>query len=144
MIKWNNPKYSFYAAKGLEYEIRLKPQGSSWINLSNYEIRNNRSEYKLIVRNLPFAYFWYEISVRLRVKKSARNDDSYWSEPYKQKFQTLACAPDTAPLTDVGSFYVDSSETKVRLYWRQLPHYKQNGPDFKYIIKQVKRDGVEV
>lgn len=74
----------------------------------------------------------------------ARNDDSYWSEPYIQKFQTLACPPDTAPITDVGSFYIDSSETKVRLYWRQLPNYKENGPDFKYVVIQVKRDGVNV
>ncbi|XP_065362963.1 cytokine receptor-like isoform X2 [Calliphora vicina] len=144
IIKWNNPKYSFYAAKGLEYEIRLRPKGATWVYPPNYEIRNNRSEYKLIVRNLPFAYFWYDISVRLRVKKSARNDDSYWSEPYIQTFQTLACPPDTAPITDVGSFYIDASETNVRLYWHQLPIYKENGPEFKYVIKEVKRDGVIV
>ncbi|XP_037828715.1 cytokine receptor-like isoform X2 [Lucilia sericata] len=144
IIKWNNPKYSFYTPKGLDYEILFKAEGAHWANPLNYEIRNNRSEYKVIVRNLPYAYFWYELSVRIRVKKSARNDDSYWSEPYVQKFQTLPCPPDTAPITDVGSFYIDSSETKVRLYWHQLPYYKYNGPDFKYVIKEVKRDGVSV
>ncbi|KAM7350750.1 cytokine receptor-like isoform 2-T4 [Cochliomyia hominivorax] len=144
IIKWNNPKYSFYAAKGLQYEIRLRAKGAHWENISNYQIRTNRSEYKLIVPNLPFAYFLYDISVRLRVKKSARNDDSYWSEPYIQRFQTKACPPATAPITDEGSFYIDSSETKVRLYWHQLPHFKENGPDFKYVIKEVKRDGIRV
>lgn len=117
----------------------------NWEYPSNYEIRNNRSEYKLIVRNLPFAYFWYEISVRLRVKRSTRNhDDEYWSEPSIQSFQTLACPPETSPLTDAGSFYIDSSETKVRLYWKQLPDFKENGPQFEYIIKQIIRDDDEV
>lgn len=146
VIKWNNPKYSFYAAKGLEYEIRLRPVGPElkWIYLSNYEIRQNRSEYKIIVKNLPYAYFSYDLSVRLRVKKLGRIDDSYWSEPYIQRFKTLACPPDTAPLTDVGSFYIDSSETKVRLYWHQLPFYKENGPNFQYVVKRVMRDDVTV
>lgn len=126
----------------MEYEIKLKPNGfEKWIAISNYQIRTNRSEYKLIIPNLPYAYYTYEISLRLRVKKSARNDDSYWSEKCVRRFKTAACPPATAPLTGTGSFYIDSSETKVRLYWRQLPDYWENGPDFKYIIKEIKRDG---
>ncbi|XP_073828659.1 cytokine receptor-like isoform X2 [Musca autumnalis] len=145
IIKWHNNKYSLYKAKGLQYDIRLRPKDSSvdWMSHSNYEIRQNHSEFKIILRDIPFAYVWYELSVRVRVKKSARFDDSYWSEPYIQKFQTTACPPDAAPLTDEGSFYVVPTQTQVRLYWHQLPEYGMNGPNFTYVIKQVKVDGVE-
>ncbi|KAI9588952.1 hypothetical protein GQX74_007121, partial [Glossina fuscipes] len=144
VLKWHMPKYSYYTSKGLQYDIRLRPRDFDWMNHSNYEIRSNRSEYKLILRNLPYAYYWYQICVRIRVKRMARNDESTWSEPSEQEFQTTACPPELPPKTDIGSFYIDSSETRVRLYWQQLPEYKENGPDFQYVIKQVKRDSVIV
>ncbi|XP_005191927.1 cytokine receptor isoform X2 [Musca domestica] len=146
VIKWHNNKYSYYKAKGLQYDIRLRPKDSDidWMSHSNYEIRQKQSEYKIILRDIPFAYVWYELSVRVRVKKSARFDDSYWSEPYIQQFRTAPCPPDAAPLTDSGSFYIVPTQTQVRLYWHQLPEYKMNGPNFTYVIEQVKIDGVEV
>ncbi|XP_075159104.1 cytokine receptor-like isoform X2 [Haematobia irritans] len=147
IIKWYNPKYSSYAAKGLQYEIRLRPKdrGVDWINHTDFVARNNRSEFKLHVRNIPYAYFRYELSVRIRVNKSSTGyDDSYWSEPYVQEFQTAACPPSAAPLTDVGSFYIDPAETTLRLYWHQLPEYRENGPNFQYILKQIKVGGLEV
>lgn len=142
VIKWYILKYSFYTAKGLDFEVLVRPKGNGtiWRRL-HYEKENDRSEYKLKVYKLPFAHVWYEISVRLRVHKSGRNDDDYWSEPYVQEFQTLACPPKNPPMTDNGSFYIDSSETTVRLYWKQLEHYEENGPDFEYVIKEVRRDG---
>lgn len=149
IIKWYNNKHSFYAAKGLEYEVLLRPKNRDidWMNYKDYTVpNNNRSEYKMIVYNIPYAYFLYELSVRVRVIKSsaAHYDESYWSEPFIREFRTSACPPATAPLTDVGSFYIDPTETQLRLYWHEIPDYLENGPDFKYIIKQVKVDGVEV
>ncbi|XP_061395881.1 cytokine receptor-like [Musca vetustissima] len=146
IIKWYNIKYSYYKSKGLQYDIRLRPKDGNvdWMSHSNYEIRQKQSEFKIILRDIPFAYVWYELSVRVRVKKSARFDDSYWSEPYIQKFRTAACPPDAAPLTDNGSFYIVPTQTQVRLYWHQLPEYKMNGPNFTYVIEQVKIDGTKV
>ncbi|XP_013097747.2 cytokine receptor isoform X1 [Stomoxys calcitrans] len=143
VIKWRMPKYSYYAAKGLQYQVLLRLKNrANWMNFTKFKTRNNGSEYRITLFDLPYAYFWYELSLRVRV--TSPNDDSYWSEPHIEEFQTKACPPNAAPLTDVGSFYINSTETVLRLYWHQIPDYRVNGPDFKYTIKQIKMDDVEV
>lgn len=143
VIKWHMPRYSFYKKRGLEYDIRVRSLDETfdWMVHSNYELRHDRSEYKIIIRDLPYAYFSYQISLRIRVKRQIRNDERGWSKATIKEFRTAACAPFIPPRTDVSSFYIGPTETTVRLYWHQLPTYMENGPNFTYAITKIKRDG---
>lgn len=143
LLKWYNSRYSYYSSKGFDYDLQVKPQDLEPLRNLDFRATHYKEEYSIEIINLPYAYFKYNVTLRLRVKQSVSRDDdeTLWSAAYTQQFQTEACLPESAPQTDVGSFYIDATETKVRLYWHQLPYYRQNGPDFKYVIKQVERDG---
>ncbi|XP_037937252.1 cytokine receptor-like isoform X2 [Teleopsis dalmanni] len=141
-LTWRVVMFSFYAKKGLEYEVLLRPENFGWSNHTDYEVHSRGMDYSLLLRNLPYAYTKYNVSLRIRVV-SRHSDDTMWSELYMQSFETLPRIPDAPPKTDNGSFFIDPNETRVRLYWQQLPNYRYNGPHFEYII-ETKRNGYNI
>lgn len=120
----------------------IRHYDSNWMDYEDYAISNRNAEYKL---RLNLTYAFYSYTVRLRIRVTAKHyDDTMWSEPALFTFQTKSRLPKSPPTTDVGSFYMDSTETNITLYWKQIPDYDQNGANFKYIIKSVQRDGIDV
>ena len=141
VLTWKIVKYSYYSdSDGLSYEVRLQPEAENWKNLSNNDFKVSRSnaDYSIHLTHLPYAYYNYTVSLRLRINSA--KDKAIWSEPFVREFQTLAKLPDNPPATDVSSFYVDSQQQKVTLYWRQLLRPHHNGPNFTYIFTQIKKD----
>lgn len=129
-------KYSYYKPRGLEFETRIKPDNMDWFDIPNYE-QSFKTNFKIIIKDLPFAYYNYTLSLRLRVK--SKTADTLWSEANIARFQTKSCLPENPPSTDVGSFYI--YKNNVTIYWKPLPRQKHNGPNFKYIFSEIKRNG---
>lgn len=86
-----------------------------------------------------YAFWLYWIKVR--VKSNAVEGDNYWSEESIISFRTKPDRPKRAPATPLGSFYIDSTETKLQLYWEHMPKHEENGPGFHYIIDEVNEVG---
>lgn len=131
----------------MEYDLRLRAADDGdtfdWMVLTNYILTQNRSEYQIVVDGLPYAYFSYEMSLRIRMKRHMKDMDENnvgWSEPCTKQFRTEPSAPFLPPLTDISSFYIGPSETTVRLYWQQVPSYMENGPNFEYVITYIQQD----
>merc|ERR1719228_3139340 len=66
--------------------------------------------------------------------------DKLWS-PYVTKVErTLADKPEMPPKMTMGSFEVVSHDIQKRtiyVYWRQIPDYNRNGPNFRYTVTEV-------
>ena len=127
-------KFSYY--KGLEYDIQRRDKNSpSWKNIQRGVLKSSNGIRNIIIVRDLYAFWSYEIKVR--VKSSEVEDDKFWSEGKSVLFNTKAERPKRPPETPVGSFYIDSTETQLRLYWEQMPEYEYNGPAFQYIINEV-------
>lgn len=126
-------KVSYY--KGLNYDIQIRDNRSEWQNVQRGVLKCRRSHCdNIIIRNL-YAFWTY--SIKVRVKSSEVDNDQFWSEGKITTFRTKAERPKRAPKTPVGSFYIDSTETQLRLYWEAMPDYEYNGPSFQYIINEL-------
>ena len=66
---------------------------------------------------------------------------SYFRSPYVTREQrTLADKPEMPPNMTLGSFEAVSHDIQKRtvyVYWRQIPDYNQNGPNFRYSVTEV-------
>ena len=61
--------------------------------------------------------------------------------PYvTREARTLADKPEMPPNMTLGSFEAVSHDIQKRtvyVYWRQIPDYNQNGPNFRYSVTEV-------
>ncbi|XP_036339002.1 cytokine receptor-like [Rhagoletis pomonella] len=135
---WSMPKYDSYTPnkhRGLQWEVLLQPDGFPARNTSA-QVRVVRVERgcKLFVSELPYAYYWYELRLRVKVRNAAASEDM-WSPTFRYRFRTQPRLPDRPPRTDNGGFYVNPLETEVRLYWEQLEKWEENGDNFTYVIR---------
>lgn len=131
-------KFSYY--KGLDYDIHRRDKNSPWQNIQRGVLKSPNGICNIIIISDLYAFWSYEIKVR--VKSSEVEGDKFWSVGKTVSFSTKAERPKRPPETPVGSFYIDSTETQLRLYWEQMPEYEFDGPAFQYIINEVNGNGV--
>ncbi len=67
-------------------------------------------------------------------------DNNLWSDKSVGEVRTLPIAPTKAPLTNVGSFEI-LEDRSVYVYWKKINKTDENGPDFRYRITEVNKDG---
>uniref|UniRef100_A0A1B0A054 Fibronectin type-III domain-containing protein n=1 Tax=Glossina pallidipes TaxID=7398 RepID=A0A1B0A054_GLOPL len=133
-VAWRMPKWEDYR-KSLKWEIIVQPENATALELPGPE--RTHGFLRLQITNLPYAYWHYQLKIRVRVKAP----DAIWSEQFIFPFRTLARKPDRPPLIKPGSFYVDSQETRVTIYWEELSPYEYNGDNFTYTVTEVRRGG---
>ncbi|XP_067636829.1 cytokine receptor [Eurosta solidaginis] len=140
---WNMPKYDWYSPnkhRGLLWEVLIQPVGFPVRDISaQVRVVHVERGCKLIVNDLPYAYYWYDLHIRVKVRTAVASDDM-WSSTFKYRFRTRPRIPDRPPRTDNGSFYINSLKTEVRLYWEQLEKWEENGDNFAYIIRAITKD----
>ncbi|XP_037930826.1 cytokine receptor [Teleopsis dalmanni] len=129
---WKIPKGEKYKNKGLDWNIQLTPETK---NISKDIQMKSNTEVHIQLYDLPFAFYKYDLKIRVKVK-TALLKEKMWSEPFLLSFNTSARLPDRPPRTSNGSFYIDSTETYVRLYWELLGPTEYNGDNFTYIISE--------
>ncbi|XP_073835729.1 cytokine receptor domeless [Musca autumnalis] len=134
-LTWQMINWEKYRTKGLQWEVLIQPENGTEIR-GEAPVRDH-NELKLRLANLPYAYWRYELKLRVRVKHSK----AQWSEQLVFPFRTAARKPQRPPRMDAGSFYINSAETMVTIYWEELPTYEYNGDNFTYAIRSVRRDG---
>ncbi|XP_075155385.1 cytokine receptor domeless [Haematobia irritans] len=137
-LAWQMPNWEKYRTKGLQWEVLVQPENGTLIRGEN-PVRDH-NEMRLRLSNLPYAYWHYQLKVRVRVK----HPKAKWSEQFLYDFRTSPRKPERPPRMDPGSFYINSAETNVTVYWEELEPYEYNGENFKYIIRSVRRDGVAI
>uniref|UniRef100_A0A1I8MKL2 Fibronectin type-III domain-containing protein n=1 Tax=Musca domestica TaxID=7370 RepID=A0A1I8MKL2_MUSDO len=134
-LTWQMIKWEKYRNKGLQWEVLIQPENGTVIR-GDAPYRDH-SELKLRLTNLPYAYWRYDLKLRVRVK----HPKAQWSEQLILPFRTAAKRPQRPPRMDAGSFYINSAETMVTVYWEELPAFEYNGDNFSYVIRSVRRDG---
>lgn len=134
-LAWQMNNWEKYRPKGLQWEVLVQPENGTIIR-GEPPIRDH-NELRLRLSNLPYAYWRYELKLRLRVK----HPKAQWSEQFVFPFRTAARRPQRPPHMQPGSFYINSAETLVTLYWEELEPYEYNGDNFTYVIRSVRRDG---
>lgn len=134
-LAWQMPNWEKYRPKGLQWEVLVQPENSSALTYDAPYREHN--ELRLRLNNLPYAYWHYELKIRVRVNRPY----SIWSEQLIFPFRTAARRPQHAPLVQPGSFYIDSSETRITVYWKELLPFEYDGYNFTYAITSVRRDG---
>ena len=77
-------------------------------------------------------------TVRIRMLSSAANEALEWMwSPYAtMTAKTQATIPEQPPEMTMGSFEVVSHDIEKRsiyVYWKRLPLYHQNAPNFRYV-----------
>lgn len=134
-LSWSMPNWDKYRLKGLQWEVLLEPENSTVTALEDPVREHNLMRLRL--NNLPYAYWNYKLKIRVRVKHPA----AVWSEPFEYKFRTDARLPQRPPRIEPGSFYIDSTETRMTVYWEELLPHEYNGDNFTYVIYSVTPDG---
>lgn len=90
--------------------------------------------------NLPYAYTWYDVRVKTRVKY-ALYGDALWSNHSSIAFQSAPRNPDIPPHTNMGAFQIlESNEFKI--FWKQLGDHEKNGANLTYEIVEVLENDV--
>ncbi|KAM7346462.1 cytokine receptor domeless [Cochliomyia hominivorax] len=135
-LAWQMITWEKYRPIGLQWEILLQPENSTVTTVREGLVREH-NEMRLRLNNLPFAHWRYKLMIRVRVKSSM----AIWSEQFVYTFRTAARRPQRPPRVQPGSFYVDSSETRITVYWEELLPQEYNGDNFTYIITAVHPDG---
>ncbi|XP_017471871.1 PREDICTED: cytokine receptor-like isoform X1 [Rhagoletis zephyria] len=138
MLIWEMERYSSYKLSRLQMEVHL--HSPDYESLQTYTCNrcNNHSIFHLPIGNLPYSYYQYNVSLRIKM----RMPTATWSDPYSIDFQTLPSAPEVPPAVDVSSFYLNA--THLRLFWYPTPEYHRNGSNFHYIVKQMEETDVAV
>lgn len=134
-LTFQMPNWELYRAKGLQWEVLVKPDNGS-ILVYEPPVREY-SDLRLRLNNLPYPFWRYELMLRVRVK----HPNAVWSEQLIYPFHTAAHRPFRPPQVQPGSFYVDSSETRVTIYWEELQLCEYNSDNFTYAIKSVRMNG---
>ncbi|XP_061392662.1 cytokine receptor [Musca vetustissima] len=134
-LTWQMVKWEKYRNKGLQWEVLIEPENATTIR-GDAPYRDH-NEMKLRVTNLPYAYWHYDLKLRVRVK----HPKAQWSDQFVLPFRTAAKRPQRPPRMDPGSFYINSAETMVTVYWEELPTFEYNGDNFTYVVRSIRRDG---
>ncbi|XP_065364504.1 cytokine receptor [Calliphora vicina] len=134
-VSWQMATWEKYRSKGLQWEILLQPENST-IMQCEAPVREH-NELRLRLHNLPYAYWHYKLMIRVRV----RNPNATWSEQFVYTFRTAARRPERPPRVQPGSFYIDSSETLITVYWEELMPHEYNGDNFTYAITSLQPNG---
>ncbi|XP_011177274.2 cytokine receptor isoform X1 [Zeugodacus cucurbitae] len=137
-LKWEMERYSSYRLNRLQMEVSL--QSPHFERTKTYTCLrcNNHEAFNLLIDELPYPYYAYNISLRIKMRMPAAT----WSDAYSKVFRTLPIAPEVPPTVDVSSFYLNA--THLRLFWYPMAEYHRNGSDFYYIVKLAKEQGVAV
>lgn len=142
-LTWQNMMYKFYP-DGLYYEIQISEDNrTSWQTIQTEDLEFHNLNFRKVIKNL-YAFWYYWIKVRVKSNSVDKDSDEFWSNASMIGFKTFGKRPQRAPETPLGSFYIDSSETQVRLYWEQLPEREHNGPDFHYVVNEINRHNVVI
>lgn len=96
------------------------------------DITGNKPSYAIPLKNLEYAYDWYDMRIAIKVD-SADDVPEMWSSFANHTFQTKARTPDNPPAADIGSFSVND-HGHIFVYWRELPISRSNGPNMHYEI----------
>ncbi|XP_053948959.1 cytokine receptor-like isoform X2 [Anastrepha ludens] len=138
VLTWEMERYSSYKLNRLQMEVHLhSPHYENWKTYTCNKC-NNHSIFHLPIDDLPYAYYRYNVSLRIKMRMPAAT----WSDPYSVVFQTLPSAPEVPPAVDESSFYLNA--THLRLFWHPTPEYHRNGSNFHYIVRQTKENGVVI
>lgn len=141
ILTWEKLKIAYYP-KGLTYKIQVSSDNrTTWHQPKRGDLEIKNGSHKIPIKNL-YAYWNYWIKVSAKSNAVDENNHDFWSEASEKHFRTTAKQPKRAPETPLGSFYIDSMETQLRLYWEKLPDNEHNGPGFHYIVNELDRDGV--
>ena len=88
-----------------------------------------------------YPYTLYTYKVRLRSATANETQlDKLWSPFATKKARTKAAIPQKPPVMTMGSFEVvshDIQKRSVYVYWRQIPIFERNGPNFRYTVTEV-------
>lgn len=134
-LSWQMSNWEKYRPKGLQWEVLVHPENSSIIQCEG-PVRDH-NEMRLRLNNLPYAYWRYKLLIRVRVKSS----NAIWSEQFIYTFRTGARRPQRPPTVQPGSFYIDSTETRITIYWEELLPIEYNGDNFTYLITPIDSQG---
>ncbi|XP_061395883.1 cytokine receptor-like [Musca vetustissima] len=135
-VIWEKIKFGYYG-KGLLYEIKIPEAG--WIRTGTM-----RHQVDSVVVNNLYSYWRYNVEIRVKSMLVDTQDDRFWSETSTEHFNTKQKRPVKAPDTPCGSFYIDSTETQLRLYWGNLPEHDHCGPGFHYVVDEIDANGVVI
>lgn len=102
------------------------------------EFNATKDIYTIVISDL-YAYWTYWVKVK--VKSKAVDDDNFWSDECIESYKTKPQEPKRAPQAPLGSFYIDSSETHLQLYWEEMPNFEHSGPGFHYIVNEKNEKG---
>ena len=67
-----------------------------------------------------------------------------WSDAAQQKNRTLPSVPPKPPQTVFGAFEtvpVGATQRDIFAYWKQINRSENNGPRFRYEVKELTMDG---
>ncbi|XP_055851173.1 cytokine receptor-like isoform X2 [Episyrphus balteatus] len=139
-LSWSIPNYQTYIkyTDGLVYEFFLKTKNFEWFKIMP-DIKSYNEYFWVEINNL-FSYMEYSVHLRVKANKTI-DDDRMWSRKFIENFTTLSGPPNKSPEIDIGSFSFYPEGKFLSLFWRKLPEYEQNGPNFTYKITSIKEDG---
>ncbi|XP_073828739.1 cytokine receptor-like [Musca autumnalis] len=132
-----NLKFGHYRSTGLLYEIKIRDKYSDRIKIGEMQ----QSVDTVVVDDL-YSYWNYTVEIRVKPKNAV--DDRFWSGTSRHTFRTQAKRPNRPPDTPSGCFYIDSTETQLRLYWESLPEQEHCGPAFHYVVDEIDTSGVVI
>nr|XP_014087768.1 cytokine receptor-like [Bactrocera oleae] len=138
VLNWEMERYSSYKLNRLQMEVHLQSPHYESTKTFTCMKCNNREIFNLSIDDLPYAYYEYNISLRIKMRMPAAT----WSDAYSIVFRTLPLAPEMSPEVDVSSFYLNA--THLRLFWYPTAEYHRNGSNFHYIVKLLQQDGAAV
>lgn len=157
-IHWNKHNIGYYP-KRIRYQVLLREdhdQGKWFVPKWRQHERCRNSSCQIIIENL---YSYWPYTLQVRAKSNSIEDDKddgrsvdveggqgemWWSQPTIQQFRTLPSAPVRAPIVPLGAFYIDNSETQLRLYWEEVAASDRNGPDFHYLIRGMQAERPDI
>lgn len=139
-LTWEEHKTGYYLS-GIRYDIQIRDNYSNWHIPKMGEVQCQNEICNTVLKDL-YAFWPYMIKVKIMSKSVNENDESLWSEPSTKSFQTIGRRPYKAPDVPWGSFYIDSTETELRLYWGRLDERDHCGPGFHYIVDEIDNNGV--
>lgn len=131
-------RYFSYKLNRLQMQVHLQSPHYESSKTFTCMKCNNRAIFNLSIDDLPYAYYEYNISLRIKMRMPAAT----WSDAYSIGFRTLPITPEVSPTVDVSSFYLNA--THLRLFWYPMAEYHRNGSNFHYIVKLSKQNGVAV
>lgn len=72
------------------------------------------------------------------------DEERLWSEFNEITSRTLSKIPERPPKVTQGSFEIVGGlqDRQIYLYWQNLQKEEENGPDFKYVVTQVKEENL--